>query len=144
MAAKTAATTIAAALVALTAGATTASAADPSAYVRTAQSKPVTVHAGHVKALVTQAAITRGGKLVVFLTAAGSGDGERLARTSRAIPDVVSNPLRAKLEVEIKADHSATVAVLGPKNAEEPDSVLFTLRWRLGAHPSIKIIAVGT
>ncbi len=124
-----------------------AAATDPTALVQTVQSKPVKLKSGKVRSVVGQAAITQGGRVVIRLAgpnAAGVQGETVLAQTSRKIADAVSNPRKAKLTIEWKANGTGTVAVLGPRNATEPDAIAYTVRWKAGSKPSVRIVHVGT
>ena len=113
---------------------------DPTALTRTAQSAPVSASGSTV---VLQAAITTAGQLQVRLAVPGARE-TVLAQTTAAIPDAVSDASEAGLQVTLSADGTGTVAVLGPKNATEPDAVQFDVRWSVGGTPSIQVTRAGT
>jgi hypothetical protein len=114
---------------------------DPSALTRTAQSAPVSASGSTV---VLQAAITTAGQLQVRIAVPGATGETVLAQTTAAIPDAVSDASKAGLQVTLSASGTGTVAVLGPRNATEPDAVRFDVRWSVDGTPSIQITLAGT
>lgn len=114
---------------------------DPSALTRTAQSAPVRASGSTV---VAQAAITAAGQLQVRLAVPGATGETVLAQTTVTIPGAVSDASKAGLQVTLAANGTGTVAVLGPKNATEPDAVRFDVRWSIGGTPSIQVTRTGS
>ncbi len=126
----------AAAIGALPAASEAAPAPDPSALVATAQSTPLHVDGG---SLVGQAAVTRGGTLVVRLAGPNPAgvDGERvLAQTSRTIDDeFAGDPGKARVSISLDADGTGTTTLDG-----DGASASYDLAWNAKT-PSIRIVS---
>jgi hypothetical protein len=123
--------------------ASAAAQADDTVLLHTVQTRPIEVRA-KVGSVVGQAGVTRGGKLVLRLASpneAGVAGENVLAQTTRTIKGLISNLRRAKVRMKLDRDGTGAVTVIGPKNAQQPDSVLTEFVWKVGKRPAIRIVA---